>query len=294
MPRLTKSKEASLLFTQPPRLETGPMAEAVETLLTSEGLDVAEIRDVPGSYALLTCDTVEVLIAPCAVPFPIDHFKGALRPANATRDGDEVMALLHDHRASVTVLVVERAPAAPVPEARLAALCWQITDFLAAAITPDLVFWCAQDMLYAVEEFEDVADNDDRATAAQVAPILPMEQDASRASRARFYTDPHLTPEAAAWLGTGTAGPRDARAESAEAGPPQIADLAETPAGSATVYVMSTTLIIVAFPVGYAMLIFNLMSGGNFRATARAMALTGIAAAASTVVGLPAQAMALF
>ncbi len=42
-----------------------------------------------------------------------------------------------------------------------------------------------------------------------------------------------------------------------------------------SVYTMTVTLMVLAFPVGFAMLIYNILGGENLRATARAMALTG-------------------
>ena len=42
-----------------------------------------------------------------------------------------------------------------------------------------------------------------------------------------------------------------------------------------TVYVMTVTLMVLAFPIGFAMLIYNILGGENLRATPRAMALTG-------------------
>ncbi|MBN2905902.1 MAG: hypothetical protein JXJ18_04245 [Rhodobacteraceae bacterium] len=43
-----------------------------------------------------------------------------------------------------------------------------------------------------------------------------------------------------------------------------------------TVYVMSMTLMVLSFPVGFGVLIFNIIAGENLRNTARAMALTGV------------------
>ena len=42
-----------------------------------------------------------------------------------------------------------------------------------------------------------------------------------------------------------------------------------------TVYVMTLTLMVIAFPVGFAMLIYNILAGESVNMTARAMALTG-------------------
>lgn len=47
-----------------------------------------------------------------------------------------------------------------------------------------------------------------------------------------------------------------------------------------TVYTVNLTLMIVAFPVGFGVLIYNILGGENLRVTARAMAITG------TVIGV--------
>lgn len=53
-----------------------------------------------------------------------------------------------------------------------------------------------------------------------------------------------------------------------------------------TVYAMNATVMVFAFPVGFGLLIFNILGGENLRTTAHAMALTGMAIALSmTEVG---------
>ncbi|MEX5729310.1 hypothetical protein Ga0609869_002663 [Rhodovulum iodosum] len=42
------------------------------------------------------------------------------------------------------------------------------------------------------------------------------------------------------------------------------------------VYVMSATLMVLSFPVGFGMLIYNILAGESLKATARVMALTGV------------------
>ena len=46
-----------------------------------------------------------------------------------------------------------------------------------------------------------------------------------------------------------------------------------------TVYALNLTIMLFAFPVGFAILIFNILGGENLRTTAHAMALTGMAVA---------------
>lgn len=63
------------------------------------------------------------------------------------------------------------------------------------------------------------------------------------------------------------------------AGDDQIEDTSE-PADvmeQLVVYVMSLTLMVLMFPVGFAVMFYNIVAGENIRMTARAMALTGVA-----------------
>ncbi|MGC9369868.1 MAG: hypothetical protein ACP5DX_10055 [Paracoccaceae bacterium] len=43
-----------------------------------------------------------------------------------------------------------------------------------------------------------------------------------------------------------------------------------------TVYVMTLTIMVMLFPAGFAMMIYNILAGENLKMTARAMALTGV------------------
>lgn len=53
-----------------------------------------------------------------------------------------------------------------------------------------------------------------------------------------------------------------------------------------TVYAMNATLMIMAFPVGFALLVFNILGGENLRTTAHAIALTGLGIALSGMAGV--------
>ncbi|MGI1663382.1 hypothetical protein ACRDNQ_14165 [Palleronia sp. KMU-117] len=52
-----------------------------------------------------------------------------------------------------------------------------------------------------------------------------------------------------------------------------------------TVYALNATLMVMAFPVGFALLVFNILGGENLRTTAHAIALTGLAIALSAAAG---------
>lgn len=50
---------------------------------------------------------------------------------------------------------------------------------------------------------------------------------------------------------------------------------AENDTARMTVYVMNAILLIMAFPIGFGMLVFNILGGENLRTTAHVIALTG-------------------
>jgi hypothetical protein len=52
-----------------------------------------------------------------------------------------------------------------------------------------------------------------------------------------------------------------------------------------TVYTLNAILMVMAFPVGFALLVFNILGGENLRTTAHAIALTGLAIALSAAAG---------
>lgn len=67
----------------------------------------------------------------------------------------------------------------------------------------------------------------------------------------------------------------------------QFSDAVENPASRnplarLIVWTMNLVLLIVAFPIGFAMLLLNILGGENLRATAQVMALTGLALALSS------------
>lgn len=61
---------------------------------------------------------------------------------------------------------------------------------------------------------------------------------------------------------------------------------ARNPLARVVVYALNLVLLILAFPVGFAMLIFNVLAGANLRTTVHVLALTGLAVAlANTEAG---------
>ena len=60
----------------------------------------------------------------------------------------------------------------------------------------------------------------------------------------------------------------------------------QNPLSRVIVYALNLVLLVLAFPVGFAMLIFNVLGGANLRTTVHVLALTGLAVAlANTETG---------
>lgn len=60
-----------------------------------------------------------------------------------------------------------------------------------------------------------------------------------------------------------------------------------------TVYTLNLTLMLMAFPVGFALLVFNILGGENLRTTAHAMALTGFGIALAGMTGMGSASLGL-
>ena len=54
------------------------------------------------------------------------------------------------------------------------------------------------------------------------------------------------------------------------------------PVARLTVYALNGVILLAFFPVGFALLIFNILGGENLRTTAHTMALTGMGTALAT------------
>ncbi len=126
-------------------------------IVEDQGLILERLESIDGAYLLLDCGPVQVLIAFCSDPMLVMHFVNAGRPAEAMRSETDILILLHRHRATATVLVTD-TPGETSPDPRLDVqkrmLCADLTDWLFTRTTPDLVFWCDTDTLFAAPEFD--------------------------------------------------------------------------------------------------------------------------------------------
>ena len=121
----------------------------------------------------------------------------------------------------------------------------------------------------------------------------PVET-APRGRRAQFAALPELGPAPSSSPVLGTVERMGVRFDTASAQeePTDFRDRLERkdPIARLTVYALNAAVIVFFFPLGFALLIFNILGGENLRTTAHAMALTGLGmaiAAAGFAASLP-------
>ena len=301
--------ETSLLF-KTARAPIGKLnPTALKGLMTGLGLHVTSIRSQANEYILIDCDAVQVLIASCNFPFPLDHFKGVTRPVEAQDQRENLQRKLANHQSSLTIIVSDsdRLPAAET--CRLA--CLETLDLLISTCVPDLVYWAENDRLLTADEAElliaELELNDHSAVDDfDWESIKPSELRAPRVgnstpNRGQFIHAPDLSNEVMAWFSQVETPPDpDPESDLQKAlssfldlqGTTRAQRLADTAVGRSSLYVMSATIMVFALPVGATALTYNALSGGSLRATAHMMALTGFGLAL-TAIGMPSPATAL-
>jgi len=158
MTKLQKHTEASLLF----GANCNPLrfvdVVALRAMIENIGATVESVRRKSGEYILLNCDRVQILVAFCPVPFPMDHFQGVCRPPEDEENRTRIFEKLETHAESLTVLVTSRDGAAVDPgmdhQILKRRLCLEVVDSLLAMMKPSLVFWMDEDQLLTPEEAE--------------------------------------------------------------------------------------------------------------------------------------------
>lgn len=167
------SFEANLLYktAQSPSFDT--LLADLEAVIAINGETLRQLEPIDSVFTLLSCDSVQVLLAFSAEPLSVEHFLGAERPVATSIADSEILARLTDCRASATVLVLDQDPNNPnfgaAHEALKRAICWDVTDCLYNGTEADLVFWADTDTLFAAEEFERASSylaHQDRASGA--------------------------------------------------------------------------------------------------------------------------------
>ena len=131
MDHRSPSFEATLLYKTAPRPDYEALVSEIRDIIEDHGSILLAAEPIDSVFTLLTCDTVQILLAFTQTPLPPDHFLEARRPAVANLAETAVLGLLNAHQATATVLVVdnegEDVPYGQAFENFKRTLCWEIT-----------------------------------------------------------------------------------------------------------------------------------------------------------------------
>jgi hypothetical protein len=276
---------ASLLYVGPRPLANSDMGDRVAVLLKRLGLPVERrLTDEVSGLSLRTAGP-EILIHATDAPLAPAAVARLRRPEGSDRRIGRRRLEQHTAHLTLRLADVPGQTRLVLSEAQRAALAQRLVRHLMQVEPADLVVWHAQDLLYTPEEFRrelmpgiapratkalpPITDDDpahfDRldgrlsSAIANSLPDLPARlSDGNEKLRAIFNA---VAPQA----------PRErvARIELMEP------DDDDGLAGKLSVYVMNGTILVLNFPIGMGMLTYNILRGGDLKATARAMALTG-------------------
>ncbi|MDF0600523.1 hypothetical protein P1J78_07260 [Psychromarinibacter sp. C21-152] len=277
--------EARLLYASADNVLAEVDAEALQHLVQKcvgpQG-DV-HIGGRTGDHLVLSGDTVQLVIAFTDVPFALSHFRGMTRPVEEEAQRRDVLRRLAHHRASLSVVALDRQGADRLPDWVKRRLVWEVVDYLLTCAPADLVVCPSRARLMTGEEAETwlsemTTDMPDLDPAA--GPVCNSRKDI-------FLSDPHLSPEVLAWLNQREAiAPQEedlwaslVQAFVDQEPAPGDSRLCDTVPGRSALYTMSATVGLFALPLGAALLAFNALTGGSLRATAYGMAATGIGSA---------------
>lgn len=153
MDQRSPSFEASLLFRTATQPVLDDVIEDLQAVIEINGEILEQVEQIDDIFTVLTCGTVQVLLAVCPEALPVAHFMSAQRPGAASLSEHEILVQLTDMAAMITVLVIERDDIC-APLSLMRNLCWDITESLFEDRAADMVFWSDTDILYDAEEFD--------------------------------------------------------------------------------------------------------------------------------------------
>lgn len=193
------SFEANLLYKTAQHPDIDLLVEDIRDALEEQSVILLYAEKVDGVFTLLTCDTMQILLAFTDVAIPVEHFLDAQRPAAAAISETEMLGKLTAHRSNVTVMVVDHEFDGPPPsqwhDIQKRTICWEIAACISHYAAPEIVFWCDTGTLYAYDKFERACTfNHSRAT--ECAATSPPVQIAPR----HFVSEPMITQATMDWI----------------------------------------------------------------------------------------------
>lgn len=187
MPDLPRTCEANLLFESAIDIDTIALEDDIALVCSAYGLSAIEVPTDMPAFRLFDLGEIQMLVAGCADPLDVGHFTDAARPRDNLITDGEILARLTAHRFSLTVLISDAdddAKADPKRQFLKDRICWQMTEGLRKRFTAPLVFWCANDTLYASEEFAQTGPFDIKALCEPLEDVHRLNRQQMMAAEA--------------------------------------------------------------------------------------------------------------
>lgn len=284
----------SLLYVQPRPVPTAEMAAALKQVLGLSHLPATEVfLDPPDRLEFYTPGPRVAVLGQDEPLSPAERAHVRRPQAAPARAEMRVARRLDTHRSLLTIEITPGG-ARQLSGQQLVALANRLLRRLMRISRADLVFWHRSGALFSAEEF--LASQAGRPDSRRRAALPPIVDDVRPAAPGLFdgigleeagASDlpdlPSPLQEAndrlkSVFRAVKPELPRDSGLAGAE-----DASLA----ARLSVYVMNGTIMVLNFPVGMAMLTYNLLKGEDLTATARVMAVTGTIVGLLGVAGLP-------
>lgn len=311
-----KGPRASVFLDAPLKLDFIDLINELQRVFRNIALEFEQTALAECSHVVFQNEGMILRIGHGAEEPNPDILRRAARPDKPKASAAMVDALLEEVRTELTISV-EPGTGRVLPERTMLAACYHVVRHMIRRYEASMVHWHNSGTLFLVEEFENpLGGNDDDGPT----PRRPQPGKVKR--RSQRPVPGFARPVAESGIATGQARVVQARErveENAEAQRAQIrkaqADMARGEArlrrarqqifGSdlieevdatrsrppeeiglleqLSVYIMTITIMVLSFPIGFAMLVYNVLRGESLRATARMMALTGIGTGAVTL-----------
>ena len=313
----TSRTRASLLFDGPVDLDFTSLVHELQRVFRNIAVEFDETAVAEGSHALFLSEGMILRVALSDQVVDPDALRQAQRPLQPKVSISIVDALLDDVSHQVDVSV-EPGQGRALPDRTRLAACYHVVRHMLRRHEASLVLWHQTETIFTAEEFE----NPLAIGAPQ--PRRPERSSARRASKrpagfgttskvAGFQsahmkvneTHDRLDGDMAAAMSAARERLRDeadiedgeerlrrSRAEIFDASLLTTAQETESRPREEigrieqiSVYLMTVTIMLLWFPVGIAMLIYNVLRGENLNATARAMAVTSVGIGLTSLAG---------
>lgn len=297
---------AKLMFDRKVDIDFANLINELQRVFRNIALEFDQAAVAEGNHAMFVSEGLILRIANDTDGGWETSYAGKPRPSHQKASGALIDAFLGDVKSALTV-TVSPGPARELPERVQLAALYHVVRHILRRHDASLVHWSLSDTLFTADEFESPVSPEaapqprrpqrTRETRAQKA----MRREARKAkfhdqeldvARTHARLDEDYVQAQAEKKAAARARIEDpVRAEEHlrrarhqifaedfietvdhQVAPPQEVGLIE----QITVYVMTITIMVLSFPIGFAMLVYTVLRGESLKITARAMALSGV------------------